>query len=106
MASSPEFVQYVCDQIAGAGAIRYRKMFGEYLVYVDEKPAVLVIGNTAYVKCLAALEGTRLDIGHPFPDGPDYYVLDPDDRETCRELAARVAAVTPLPKKRRRRKQN
>ena len=93
MASTPEFVRYVCEQIAGAGAVRYRKMFGEYLIYVDERPAVLVIENTAYVKCLPVLEELALETGHPFPDGPAYYVLDIDKAEQCRDAAARVAAV-------------
>ena len=42
MASTPEFVRYVCEQIAGAGAVRYRKMFGEYLIYVDENHSQMV----------------------------------------------------------------
>lgn len=36
MASRPEFVQYAADQLSGAGAITYRKMFGEYGVYCDK----------------------------------------------------------------------
>ena len=52
MATSPEFMEYVVEQIAGCGEIRYRKMFGEYLVYVNEKPVLLVCDNTVYVKML------------------------------------------------------
>ena len=104
MASSLSFVRYVCEQLAGAGAIRYRKMFGEYLIYVDEKPVVIVIENTAYVKRLPVLSELGLAEGHPFPEGPAYYVLDIDKAEQCRDAAARVAAVTPLPKQRRRKR--
>ena len=32
MASSEEFVEYVCCQISDAGNIRYRKMMGEYCI--------------------------------------------------------------------------
>lgn len=42
MASRPEFVQYVADQLAGAGAITYRKMFGEYGMYCDGKIFALI----------------------------------------------------------------
>ena len=35
MATTPDFVEFVCEQISGAGDIRYRKMFGEYMVYVN-----------------------------------------------------------------------
>ena len=37
MASSPEFVQYVADQLSAAGIITYRKMFGEYALYCNGK---------------------------------------------------------------------
>ena len=42
MSSSLDFVNYVCEQLEGVGAIRSRKMFGEYMVYVNDKPVVMV----------------------------------------------------------------
>ena len=36
MASNPEFVQYIADQLAPAGQVTY-KMFGDYGVYLDGK---------------------------------------------------------------------
>lgn len=30
MGTTIDFIEYVCDQIAGVGEIRYKKMFGEY----------------------------------------------------------------------------
>ncbi len=38
MASSVEYIEFVCEQIASVGDIRYKKMFGEYMVYVNDKP--------------------------------------------------------------------
>ena len=37
MASNPEFVQYIADQLAPAGQVTYHKMFGDYGVYLDGK---------------------------------------------------------------------
>jgi DNA helicase-2/ATP-dependent DNA helicase PcrA len=37
------------------GAVRYKKMFGEYMVYVNEKPILLVCDNTVFVKILDRL---------------------------------------------------
>ena len=37
MASNLDFVEYVCEQIGGAGQITYKKMFGEYGIYCNEK---------------------------------------------------------------------
>ena len=46
MASSPEFVSYLCEQLEGTGEVRSRKMFGEYMVYLNDKPVLLVCDNT------------------------------------------------------------
>ena len=40
MATSQEYVVFVLEQLRGAGFLRYRKMFGEYMVYVNEKPLI------------------------------------------------------------------
>ena len=37
MASNPDFVAFVAEQLGGAGEITYRKMFGEYGLYCDGK---------------------------------------------------------------------
>ena len=36
MASHPDFVNYVVEQLREAGSIRSRKMFGEYGLYCDD----------------------------------------------------------------------
>ena len=36
MATTNEYIEYVCEQIQGVGEIRYQKMFGEYMVYVNQ----------------------------------------------------------------------
>jgi len=47
MATTVDFIEYVCGQIDGVGAVRYKKMFGEYMAYVNDKPVLLVCDNTA-----------------------------------------------------------
>ena len=37
MASSPELVQYIADQLSPCGTITFKKMFGEYGLYLNEK---------------------------------------------------------------------
>ena len=46
MSSSPEFVRYLCEQLEGTGEVRFRKMFGEYWIYLNDRPAVLVCGSS------------------------------------------------------------
>ena len=98
MSSSLDFVNYVCEQLEGVGAIRSRKMFGEYMVYVNDKPVVMVCDDTVFVKMLPCLADLLAD--RP----KDHYVLDPDDRETLRRAAELAEEVTPLPKKKPPRK--
>ncbi|MEG0179398.1 MAG: TfoX/Sxy family protein, partial [Oscillospiraceae bacterium] len=50
MATSKEYIEFVCEQIEGIGYIRYRKMFGEYMVYLNDKPIFLVCDNTVFIK--------------------------------------------------------
>ena len=101
MASNPEFVAYICEQLEGLGTVRSRKMFGEYLVYLNDKPVLIVCDDRAMVKmlpCLADLLAGR-PTEPPYEGAKDHYLLDPDDRETLREAVHRVEEVTPLPKK-------
>ena len=41
MATDQEFMEFLADQMSGAGEISYRKMFGEYAVYCGGKVVAL-----------------------------------------------------------------
>lgn len=101
MSSSPDFVSYLCEQLEGLGAVRSRKMFGEYMVYLDDKPVLMVCDDTPYIKILPCLSGLLegCSIAPPYEGAKDYYVLDPDDRETLRQAVRLAEEVTLLPKK-------
>lgn len=100
MATTLDFIEYVCAQIEGAGMVRYRKMFGEYMVYVNDKPILLVCDNTVYVKILPCLDGLMLSAekGHPYTGAKEHYILDIDSAELSLEVVAALEPVTPLPK--------
>lgn len=104
MATSREYVEFVCGQLEGVGAVRYRKMFGEYMVYLDEKPMLLVCDNTVYVKKLPQLAACMADAacGAPYEGAKEHYILDIDDAPRAREVAALAMAATPLPKPKRK----
>ncbi len=69
MATSIEFIEYVCEQVSGIGIVRYRKMFGEYMVYINDKPILLVCDNTVFVKELECIKELMKDAdrGVPYP---------------------------------------
>ena len=37
MATTPEYNEFVCERLEPFGAVRSRKMFGEYMVYLKHR---------------------------------------------------------------------
>ena len=106
MATSVDFIEYVCDQINGYSnwSIRYRKMFGEYMVYVNDKPVLLVCDDTVFVKILPETQTLlpNADKGFPYDGAKKHFVLDIDNRELSCKVVEALEMVTTVPKKRKR----
>jgi hypothetical protein len=107
MATSVDFMEFVCEQIAGAGDIRYRKMFGEYMLYVNDKPVLLVCDDTVFVKMLPELDGLMADAERRLPyegyEGTkEHYVLDIDNRRLSLDVVEILERITPVPKPRKK----
>jgi hypothetical protein len=43
MATTVDYIEYVCEQVRDTGTVRYKKMFGEHMVHVDDKPVLLML---------------------------------------------------------------
>ena len=104
MATTVDFIEYVCGQIEGTGTIRYKKMFGEYMVYVDDKPILLVCDNMVFVKILPCLDAlmSSAEKGCPYNGAKEHYVLDIDNVELAREVVAALLPMIPVPKSRKK----
>lgn len=50
MASHPDFVAYVVEQMRGAGSIRTRKMFGEYGLFCDGTFFGVICDDQLFIK--------------------------------------------------------
>lgn len=101
---SKEWVQYIADQIRGAGEIRYRMMFGAYGIYCDGKMFGIVGEGTFFVKITEA--GGRicphLKREPPYEGAKPYFLVeDVDDSELLTAFVAATCAELPVPKKRR-----
>jgi TfoX/Sxy family transcriptional regulator of competence genes len=102
MASDLSFVEYVRDQMHGAGAVTFKKMFGEYALYVDEKVVALVCENQLFVKPTVAgraLLGAVTE-GSPYPGAkPQFLITEQlEDQQLIVELMRATAAALPAPK--------
>lgn len=100
MATTPSFTAYVCEALAGTGSVRSKKMFGEYLVYVDDKPMLLICDNTVFVKKNAALSERMqgAPTGFPYAGAREHFIADPDDAALLKEIIAALLPVTLVPK--------
>lgn len=104
MATTVEYVEYVCDQVRDVGEIRYKKMFGEYMVYLNDKPILLVCDNNVFVKKLACIEDVmkNADVGIPYKGAKEHYILDIDDSDFCKKVMIELEKVTPITKSRKK----
>lgn len=100
MATTLDYIEYVCEQVRGVGLIRYKKMFGEYMVYVNDKPVLLVCDNTVFVKILDCITDKmeKAEKGMPYQGAKEHYILDIEDADFSREIISILESVTPLPK--------
>lgn len=100
MACSTEFIDFVCSQLEGAGVLRTRKMFGDYCIYVDEKPVMLACDNIVYIKKHKAIEGmmAEAEVGFPYDGAKEHYLLDVEHREEAVSVIKALLPHIPLPK--------
>ncbi len=100
MASSLDFIEYVCEQISGVGVVRYRKMFGEYMVYVNDKPILLICDNMVFVKILDCISDQMKEAekGFPYDGAKEHYVLDIDNAEFSKEIITLLEPYISIPK--------
>ncbi len=62
MTSQQSTVDFICDQMGGAGEISSRKMFGEYGVYCDNKFIGVICDDTLFLKPTPAARAYAPDL--------------------------------------------
>jgi TfoX/Sxy family transcriptional regulator of competence genes len=102
MASDPDFLQYITEQLSGVYGLSHRKMFGEYALYMGRKVVALVCDNQLFLKPTAAGRALleRPTEAPPFPGAKPYLLIDAalDDRELLAELFRATERDMPEPK--------
>lgn len=108
MATTKDFIDYVCEQIREAGNITNKKMFGEYMAYYNGKPVLLVCDNTVFVKQLAEVlelfnSYDRIpEIGIPYNGAKPHYILDVDDVDLAIDMVKLLEKILPMPKSKKK----
>jgi len=104
MSSTQSTVKFIVGQMSNAGAVVYKKMFGEYGIYCEGKMVALVCGDKLFVK--PTIRG-RAYIGDVVEESP-YHGAKPsflisveklEDREWLSELIRITTEELPAPVK-------
>jgi TfoX/Sxy family transcriptional regulator of competence genes len=102
MATELNFIEYVLETARFGDRLTYKKMFGEYALYLDGKVVGFACDNSLFIKPSQAAATLAPDLpqGPPYPGAKDYPIADEllDDPDALRRLVEATAALMPLPK--------
>jgi TfoX/Sxy family transcriptional regulator of competence genes len=109
MASDIGFVEFVCEQAQAVPGVSYKKMFGEYGIYVGSKMIGVICDNQLFVKPTTAGRAlfTNASEAPPYAGAKPYLVVgeEIDDREFIERLFLVTEQELPAPKPKKPKKQ-
>ncbi|MCI6959959.1 MAG: TfoX/Sxy family protein [Oscillospiraceae bacterium] len=104
MASHPDFVDFVVDQLRDAGAIRSRRMFGEYGLFCDGVFFGVICDDQFFVKITPEGQAAFPHLPRvPSHEGArdSFLVEDVEDQERMTELTRITCEVLQRQKRRK-----
>ena len=108
MTNDPDFIQYVCDQLADGCDVTHRHMFGGTTLYSKGKVVALICDNQLFVK---PTEAGRAYIGDvteapAYQGSKDFFLIEDqiDDSEWLTELIRLTELELPKPRPKKKKK--
>lgn len=102
MPTDRDFVDYVAEQAQLGSSLSFKRMFGEYGVYLDGKIIAFICDNSLFVKPTRATDRITqaLPKRPPYPQARPYPVADEllDDSDALKSLLAQTAQDLPVPR--------
>lgn len=98
MASDLSFVEYVVDQIGFVWNITYKKMFGEYWIYLDWKYIACVCDNQFLLKPTDEVKKILHEVIEvpPYPWAKNYFLIENlEDREYVASILKKTYQLLP-----------
>lgn len=110
MAVDQNFIDYVVEQMGGAGSISYRKMFGGCAVYFNKKVIALIGDDQLFIKPTEEgrkFIGDEIKEASPYPGAKKHFLVNDrvDDSDWLSQLAVITAQELPEPKPRKKKKE-
>lgn len=111
MATSQSTIDFLLDQLSGAGQISTKKMFGEYCLYLAGKPVAFICDDQMFLKPTSAGRGMISNVteGYPYPGAKPYLLITADlweESEWLVQLIQATANELPQPKPRKKHQAN
>ena len=107
MATSENFKTFILEQLADAGYVRARKMFGEYCLYLQEKLVGVIADERLFIKPTKEVENILKSV-KPMPAYKgaknSFYIEEVDNREYLCELVKTAYNSLPMPECRKKKK--
>ena len=93
MASNLDFVKFVCEQMSDAGFIEYKKLFGEYSVYCNNKIIALICNNQLFIKITDKCRNLLNEIieAPAYPGSKPFFLIESVDNK---DYMSRIARTT------------
>jgi TfoX/Sxy family transcriptional regulator of competence genes len=108
MSSNQDFVDFVIGQLQSAGDITFKKMFGEYALYSDNKIFALICDNKLFVKPTIAGRNYIQNVveASPYPGAKQSFLIDDriEDHEWLSTLVKLTVSELPEPKPKKKKK--
>ncbi|MGN0728495.1 TfoX/Sxy family protein [Treponema sp.] len=104
MPTSKEYIDFILDQLSSLEGITFRKMMGEYIIYLNEKIAAYVCDDRLLVKITPTaqkmLPGAPAE--PPYDGAKDMLLVENvDDREFLVNLFSALEPEMTIPKKKK-----
>lgn len=86
--------------LAPLGEVRFRKMMGDYVIYVNGKCVITACDNMAYVKKLPCMAELMADAatGCAYQGAKEAYILDFQDKRKVLKVIGTLWEALPFPK--------
>ena len=103
MACNIDYIEHLCSSLSSFGEVRYRKMMGDYVIYLNDKCIITACDNMAFIKILSCLEEIMQDAetGHPYEGAKEAYILDTSNQSLLRNVIPVLWDNLPFPKKKK-----
>jgi TfoX/Sxy family transcriptional regulator of competence genes len=110
MASAQKFVDFIIEQIDISEHITYKKMFGEYGLYFDEKMFALVCDNKLFIKPTISGREFIADLVEesPYPGAKPCFLIEEklDDKVWLKKLVEITVQELPEPKPKKKKQKD